>query len=376
MKQDIAILGGGVIGITTALVFHALGYEVEIICNHFLWEHSEDPTFASVYPAASVIPHNVGGDTRKLYTSSYALFAQVAHRYPDAVRKQKHLELTEGPFDEKPHYSWMDAQLVEEETFPWGILIPRRAKSQAVRGVGFDIFFVEMPLYILLLKDLVQRHAIKVTRKQIDVDTLQEIANQHTMICNCLGINGPALVEDEALMEGVAGILVRYPVSSLFKNTCTNTPISYNYLFEGVEVYAYPRSKDLVFGGIRIPVDTQKSPLPQLRAHFDAQGIAYTYMQGVPVPDYLVRVNKEINEQLYEIDIQTQEAAVQVGVRPVRQGGVRLDTGTLGASLLVNSYGYGGAGVTLSWGAAVQAARLVDAQLDEKMVIAKIRRLL
>jgi D-amino-acid oxidase len=55
----------------------------------------------------------------------------------------------------------------------------------------------------------------------------------------------------------------------------------------------------------------------------------------------------------------------RVGLRPVRPR-VRLEAGTTGdgdgrgaGRLLVHNYGHGGGGVTLSWGCAREAARLV-----------------
>jgi D-amino-acid oxidase len=50
--------------------------------------------------------------------------------------------------------------------------------------------------------------------------------------------------------------------------------------------------------------------------------------------------------------------AHRVGLRPVRPA-VRLDSGQLpGGQTIVHNYGHGGAGVSLSWGCAADAAEL------------------
>ncbi|PYT00482.1 MAG: FAD-dependent oxidoreductase [Acidobacteria bacterium] len=48
-----------------------------------------------------------------------------------------------------------------------------------------------------------------------------------------------------------------------------------------------------------------------------------------------------------------------VGLRPFRPEGYLVDAERAGAKLLVHNYGHGGAGITLSWGTAVQAVDLV-----------------
>ncbi|MFR9676740.1 FAD-dependent oxidoreductase [Streptomyces sp. TR06-5] len=51
--------------------------------------------------------------------------------------------------------------------------------------------------------------------------------------------------------------------------------------------------------------------------------------------------------------------AHRVGLRPFRPGGVRLEAEQVPGGVCVHHYGHGGAGVTVSWGSAREAARLV-----------------
>lgn len=49
----------------------------------------------------------------------------------------------------------------------------------------------------------------------------------------------------------------------------------------------------------------------------------------------------------------------RAGIRPYRSGRVRIEAEQVGETQLVHNYGHGGAGVTLSWGSAAEALRLV-----------------
>ncbi len=55
------------------------------------------------------------------------------------------------------------------------------------------------------------------------------------------------------------------------------------------------------------------------------------------------------------------EIRTVVGLRPFRPSGFRVEAERLGDKLVVHNYGHGGGGVTLSWGTAELAARLVPA---------------
>ncbi|MDP9383942.1 MAG: hypothetical protein M3P50_01680, partial [Actinomycetota bacterium] len=48
--------------------------------------------------------------------------------------------------------------------------------------------------------------------------------------------------------------------------------------------------------------------------------------------------------------------AIRAGLRPVREGGVRLEAEPLGDGLVIHDYGHGGAGWTLAWGCALEVA--------------------
>lgn len=58
------------------------------------------------------------------------------------------------------------------------------------------------------------------------------------------------------------------------------------------------------------------------------------------------------------------------GLRPHRPSGIRLEAERIGEKLVVHNYGHGGAGVTLSWGSAEEAAALLGEALPPPAAVA------
>ena len=60
----------------------------------------------------------------------------------------------------------------------------------------------------------------------------------------------------------------------------------------------------------------------------------------------------------------------RVGVRPFRKSGVRLEVEPLSEKLIIHNYGYGGSGLTLSWGGAEIALDLLDQEIAKDPTLA------
>ena len=61
MSSSVAVLGGGILGLTSAIALKIAGYRVTVYTEKEISDPNatSDPLFASAYPAASVIPHTV-----------------------------------------------------------------------------------------------------------------------------------------------------------------------------------------------------------------------------------------------------------------------------------------------------------------------------
>ncbi|KAJ9477572.1 DAO domain-containing protein [Pseudozyma hubeiensis] len=125
----------------------------------------------------------------------------------------------------------------------------------------------------------------------------------------------------------------------------------------GREVYVIPRGDGTVIcGGTRIIDDWDGKPRPET-----TRKILKRCLELVP---QLVHPSKRsgLGKPRVE-DVKVLE--VNVGLRPARRGGVRLERAKedVDGVKVVHNYGYGGAGYQASWGAALDAQELVEQAL-------------
>ncbi|SNX82540.1 related to D-amino acid oxidase [Melanopsichium pennsylvanicum] len=125
----------------------------------------------------------------------------------------------------------------------------------------------------------------------------------------------------------------------------------------GREVYIIPRGDGtVVCGGTRIFDDWDPKPRSET-----TRKILKRCLELVPQ-----LVNPKKRTGLTKPKVQDLEVVgVNVGLRPARRGGVRLERGSdVEGVKIVHSYGYGGAGYQASWGAALDAKQLVEQALQ------------
>lgn len=140
----VVVLGGGVIGLTQALILKLHGYKVTVLSKHeFKNLHSanlsERPAeLASIHAAASVIPHSVNHPSEKeILTISQKFFHRLAFSAGFGVRVQRHYEVHERKAD-PPEYARTvkDFTLLPDNGSGWvdDHNIPRRKDAKGIWG--------------------------------------------------------------------------------------------------------------------------------------------------------------------------------------------------------------------------------------------------
>ena len=150
------------------------------------------------------------------------------------------------------------------------------------------------------------------------LERLADVPDDGALIINCSGIGARQLAGDRELEPHRGQIAVVAKLNLPYAIVCDDPPL----------MYAIPRTNDCVLGGTN---DISDNP--------------------EPTPDETSRI---VAEALHVLGIdQAPVLRDQVGIRPFRRTGVRLERERLpDGRTVIHNYGHGGSGFTLSWGCA------------------------
>ncbi|AHG01868.1 hypothetical protein HALLA_00825 (plasmid) [Halostagnicola larsenii XH-48] len=361
-RIDVTVIGGGVIGITTAIYLELRGYDTAIYAEKVPFVDESSPEFATPYAAASIKPASVtfSGQERALSISQeiFGLFADAGSM---GVRQQPHFVLYE---EDRPDPGYADTvsgfrRISDIERYP------HRPDATSVFGWQFDAFFAELPAYIARCYALYDSLGGAVHKRALTRDACRKLPGE--VLVNCAGLGSKDLFDDPRPWMIYVGHQVIADGLPLIRTDCGEL-FSYNYMpnsdtisdgFTG-EVYAYPRMDTVVLGGSRIPV----SPSEEWKGHVPS---ASRRVGGVEVPSRIVELNNELLKTYAGVSIKEGNLTGRYGFRPVRDPdghGVRIERTSLDDRPVVHNCGHGGAGVTLSWGSAAKASKLVGEAIE------------
>lgn len=347
MAKRIAVVGGGVIGCSTAVRLAESGHGVTILSGQGPLETT------SATAAAYWAPNWIGDYDRRWASDTLATLQQLAAEPGTAIA------IT-------PAEEWLDAEGAEEldadleQAYWWrhlpGIRWSREPveipRSMSLPNATRTILFTErvrfetpvarMPDYLRYLLRRFENLPDTQVRSGW-VDSLEGLLDDFDLVVNCTGWQAKHLVPEERngpdSMRLLAGHVVRMPripglpLVSLHRGPFRNKPL-----------YIVPRSgseDDMICGGTAIPTD----PAP-------------------PERELLMAADEAVYDQIlarctaFEPRLGDQKPLEQLmGLRPVRKA-VRLERDAQDPRI-IHHYGHGGSGLTLSWGSADAVTRIV-----------------
>jgi D-amino-acid oxidase len=323
--MEIIVIGGGVIGLTTALTLQQAKHHVRV------WARDLSPHTTSDIAAALWYPYLVEP------ANKVAEWGKITYERlrDDALHPERGVRWRTGVLELTPH------PLRDDELPAWRRDVDhfRRAHHDELPpgyadGYAFDAPVIVMSRYLPFLQQTFIAHG-----GQIEQRTVQDFATAFAdapVVINCAGLGARALVPDPAVYA-VRGQVVRIRMSA------AREPLRTMSADDGPQglVYIIPRIDDIVLGGInavndeRLTIDETQTP-----------SIITRCQQFAPT---LGEIKPEDITQ------------VVCGLRPARIGGVRVEHEQFAPHRhLIHHYGHGGAGVTLSWGCAADVADLVQ----------------
>jgi D-amino-acid oxidase len=313
MKQRVVIVGAGVSGLTSAVLFAEAGFETSILA-----EQIGDET-NSAAAAAIWYPYDVGPGAEIVPWAlvSYHHFLELAGQPETGV------SLTElrvfsrlGPIS-PPDWaqSFATRNLSEHEIPP-----------AFVSGFSIHVPLIETGNYLQYLASRLTSAGGSITAG-IRFGVLDEIDSQFDLIVNCAGIGARELVPDQEMEPHRGQVAIVQKFDLPYAVVCDDPPL----------MYAIPRSNDCVFGGTNdISDDRFADPRTTALVIGECERVL-----GRTAPP-LIRE--------------------RVGLRPCRSSGVRVAAGKLrDGRVVIHNYGHGGSGFTLSWGCAQTVLGLATA---------------
>ncbi len=309
----VTVVGAGVVGLTTALELTDAGHSVTCVADQAVGDS------VSGVAGGLWFPYHVEPRDRVLAWGSVALerFQSLARDPEAGVTIREGLMVEHGAADR-----WWT-----EGLSTWREAAGHELPATADRGVVATVPIVTMPVFLPWLETQCIAAGVAFVRRR--VDDLRELPGDVVVLA-------AGLRSGELLGADGAGTVLpsRGQVALL-----ANPGIERWYVDDGHPggmVYVLPHRDWVVCGGTDVEGTFDTVPDPVVH-----EGIVSRAREAVP--------------ELRDAEV----LASRVGLRPVAPA-VSLHRTTVEGREVVTNYGHGGAGVTLSWGCAVEVVRLVD----------------
>jgi D-amino-acid oxidase len=307
------VVGAGVVGLSVAIRLCEAGLDARIVAA----ERGERTTSATA--AALWYPYRALPRDRVLRWSAetYSELASIAEREPAAgVRLVRGREVVHEPGTEP----W------------WREAVPAldRIRADELPDGYADGWYLELPVadmtrYLPWLEHRFEGLGGAIVDRRLE--SLDDALEEAPVVVNCAGLAGARLAGDADVIpvRGQVVLVERLPELDEWLLDQSD---------EGELTYVVPRAESVVLGGTAEVGATDEMPDPAT-----AERILRRCTQLVPAL------------------AGARVLGHRAGIRPGRSA-VRVEPEARSGGLVVHCYGHGGAGVTLSWGCAMEVARL------------------
>lgn len=359
--RGVVVIGAGVSGLTSALCLKKKGFAVTVVADRFaprvtsvvagaLWEWP--PAVCGRHQDEAALPRVKGW-----CAASYTTFSDLARDPATGVHLRPVTFYFRRPVHEDPfqHQKMQElAGKVQGFRHDAALIAANRINPRLGLCDAYTHLapMIDTDVYLRWLLEEVRRAGCRVVESKVagtlagQEEELARACGADTVV-NCTGLGAREL--GDAAVFPVRGAIVRVrndgrAMPKLTQAHCVSNDGS------GTDrgfLFVVPRGEDMaVLGGFAEPDEWD------LNIHL------HNYD---PVRD-MYRRCVEFLPALADAEVDAVEP-VRVGLRPFRQGGVRLEQQV--GTRLIHNYGHGGSGVTLSWGCALEVVTLVESLRNE-----------
>src|SRR6476469_248092 len=318
MKQRVAIVGAGVSGLTSAVLFAEAGCETAIFAD----EIGDETNSAAA--AAMWYPYDVGAGAQIIpwALASYERFVELA-RQPETGVSITELRVFSrlGPITPPDWARSFATHPIADSEIP----------SAFVSGFSIHVPLIETGKYLAYLTSRLTSGGGSLAGG-MRFDRIEDVDLNFSVIINCAGIGARELVPDPEMEPHRGQVAIVQKFDLPYAVVCDDPPL----------MYAIPRSSDCVVGGTN-DVSDDRRPDPRTTAQLISE---CERVLGRSTPS-LIRE--------------------RVGLRPGRSSGVRVAAEKLrDGRPVIHNYGHGGSGFTLSWGCAETVLELALAATSSR----------
>ncbi|MET0602021.1 MAG: FAD-dependent oxidoreductase [Baekduia sp.] len=332
----VAVVGGGVAGLSAACDLRALGAKVVIIEDRDVRETPSWVAAGLIEPVAGT--QDRAGMQRELaaFERSMQVWRAVAASGSPLISRRRVLTVCATS---RPPLPWADA--VEGfRPVARGEVPARYVDGDAA---SFSTYVVETSRWLMATRARLARDGVRFVRARVEtLDQVTERVGPVDGIVNASGLGAARLAQDPTLFRGDGHIVRVRPTAGVHDVFMDETRAPEDVAADPYAVnmlYIIPRRHDIVIGGTLWDspnVDGVPQRLPGMGEHLRALAAEVEpRLARAPILEYLV------------------------GARPRRRAGVRVELQADGAVPVAHLYGQGGSGWTLAPGLAEQAVGLL-----------------
>jgi D-amino-acid oxidase len=331
MKHGVAIIGGGVSGLTCGVLLAERGYRAVIFAKETGQQTTSAVAAAVWYPYDAEPADNVIAWALDTYKSLVDLSGE-PRTGVSMIELRQFSRAGEIQIPDWAHS--LGASRISNASSVISSEVERSLNiSPSVFSGGFALTvpLMDTTIYLDYLASRFLAAGGSITAN-VFFEKLEDVDDEFVLVINCAGMGARELVHDVSLEPHRGQVAIVPKIDLGCAIVCDEPPL----------MYAIPRTNDCVLGGTNELSDDRDID-PTVTSRIVAE---------------CSRVLKISNPRVL---------AERVGLRPFRKSGVRVEGDRLrDGRTVIHNYGHGGAGFTLSWGCASEVVNLVQDDLRQR----------